>query len=462
MMGKQLIKDISTEELKTFADMDVDDIEGYFKTIEVTVPITPLTSSEKIVATAADDNFGRRNSVKFGNVHIDAETSSGSLKYFPRVEKIVEEINRRLHDINGPYVDSWAPFYFIKEFVQQLKQNAPELDFYYRGQSNDWQLLPSAMRSDLDKSYRTKFDDEYHKISLEYEDIKYVPIPVDSDFKLEDAESRARNIAYMQHFGMPTPFADITTNEFVAMFFMIDKDGKYYRGRTLHSTKFVRPSFDILFCPNGIKWDRTLIEFAPKNSQNVRMSAQSGSFLNFEKAISKTSIAPLQRVRITFSYSIKTHIDEYESLNSFISENDIDPEFIDDLKDMSDETQAKYLKELQDELLKARRERFKIRNELNSRIINDDIKEDELNFERQNMYELVEKGDRISSLLRVINNAQKDVLDYFMESTQSKLNEFGYGEKDVFPDLKHKLESLSTLYRTVEQVENKIPTIISI
>ena len=118
------------------------------------------------------------------------------------------------------------------------------------------------------------------------------------------------------------------------------------------------PCIDILFQSEDKEDSKqSLIQKAPTSHQNVRLSAQKGSFLNFEKVLINDSITKIDRIRVIIDYDLQAHVDNLkkvrddlgtpprylEELQSIVgrfdkydNENDIESE----LQRMVDESEA--------------------------------------------------------------------------------------------------------------------------
>jgi hypothetical protein len=192
---------------------------------------------------------------------------------------------------SGSHV-SWSAFYTFKEIFDLLEKNIPEgYSLFYRGQGGGWQISPTLYRKGdkggYSDEFRRNYDKIYKSIAQKFpDDLSYCP-EIGSD-------ERATNLAELQHYGLGTPLVDVTENPFIAMLFM-----------TMGYDSNVdnpNPQMDVFYSkddsPNSIFQNVTHLH------QNTRITAQKGSFLNFEK-LNESILAgnnKINRIRIRIEY----------------------------------------------------------------------------------------------------------------------------------------------------------------
>jgi len=108
----------------------------------------------------------------------------------------------------------------LKEFVE-IVESLPSRFILSRGQSDDYNLLPSALRKDLrgNRLYSNStikyFLDEFKINSVLYIDNLY---SVENEYEWS---------LYAQHFGVPTKLLDFTYSHFVSLLFAVENAFRY-------------------------------------------------------------------------------------------------------------------------------------------------------------------------------------------------------------------------------------------
>lgn len=117
-------------------------------------------------------------------------------------------------------------FYIIRDFLEYLRiiyKNQEDNDSnVYRGQKNaEWELLPSIHRK---RKESNNLSLKNHEMKL-YENIRKQNL---AEFQKQD--QFINEIIKMQHYGIPTPLLDWTTNPLIALFFATasGNDGKIF------------------------------------------------------------------------------------------------------------------------------------------------------------------------------------------------------------------------------------------
>jgi FRG domain. len=173
---------------------------------------------------------------------------------------------------------SWSAFYLIKELIDSLdtlleSEYPKEYEMFYRGQNDSWELKPSILREGkggYSDDFRENFEQIYKNLAYEFpSSLTYLP-PDTAEF-----DERSANLAELQHYGLGTPLVDITSNQFIAMLFMISGFEQ------LGESEVHQPRFEIFF--RRTDGDVQLFQSVKKSTMNKRIDAQRGAFLNFER-----------------------------------------------------------------------------------------------------------------------------------------------------------------------------------
>jgi len=212
---------------------------------------------------------------------------------------------------------SWSVFYLLKELIDSLngyleENNSHEYELFFRGQNDSWELKPSILREGkggYSDEFRDNFEQIYKELAYEYPDsLTYLPPNV------SDSDERSANLAEMQHYGLGTPLVDITSNQFIAMLFMIS--GFEQLEERLHE-----PRFEIFF--KRTDGDVQLFQSVKKSARSKRIDAQRGAFLNFERLSNSMLRGDFKIPRISI---VLTGDNEEYSVDRMTNEPDVQTE----------------------------------------------------------------------------------------------------------------------------------------
>lgn len=237
----------------------------------------------------------------FDHYHIEKLVfeSSASDEIFSKTKTVVAAINKRLQSGD---IQDWNVFYLYKELIQQLVRDRSQGCFnYFRGQFDDWPLVPSLFRDNTKKSFIASYDRIYSDVAKEYPDIlSYVA------YSKEQAEARAEQLAMLQHYGMRTSLLDITKNPFIALQFMV-------LGYAT-TDKWHVNALDMYAIDEERHAEENVFVAVVKNDRNKRIKAQKGAFFDYDylNDIKETQIRLIPRLKIRIFFDI----DEIDQLLS--------------------------------------------------------------------------------------------------------------------------------------------------
>lgn len=211
------------------------------------------------------------NCYEIRKIEVKNKDSFSNSKTIDTLLNDIEVINRYLKESNekGGYKGNgtkWHVFYLLKELITTCQK----LDYnYYRGQAENWPLIPSVFRNRTNASKKhiyQEFERIYKSTSREFpEELNYISL------HKKNIDKRADELAILQHYGFPTTLIDITANPFIAMMFMC------CFGKINH------PQFKCYHIDIEDDLSKTLVSFVNKSRFNKRIRAQRGAFLNYDK-----------------------------------------------------------------------------------------------------------------------------------------------------------------------------------
>lgn len=197
--------------------------------------------------------------------------------FFKDLEKEKKHVNQKKSVID--YINN--EFYIVRDILEFSKEiyklNATNV---YRGQRDStWKLLPSIHR----KRDKIKIDMINHEKKL-YKNIRKQN---HSEFKKQD--EFINEIIKMQHYGIPTPLMDWTTNPLIALFFATSPggDGKVF---IVNFKEQIKVEFDT----DEFKKYSDFLEKIYKESETKKLE---NNFLGEEKIIFIETINENDRIR---------------------------------------------------------------------------------------------------------------------------------------------------------------------
>lgn len=163
----------------------------------------------------------------------------------------------------------------ISQFLDVVR--SLEFPFIYRGQAEDWPLIPSIGRINI-TIIKDLLDLEEYII----EKLKQYGYPY---FK-SNVETYSDWILHAQHHGLPTRLLDFTTNPLKALYFAVEDEKSETDGVVWSVDEFC----DVRFPSLGAK---EVVFFAPPHISN-RITAQESAFAVFPLARNSVEIKPLE------------------------------------------------------------------------------------------------------------------------------------------------------------------------
>lgn len=346
-----------------------------------------------------------KNNYKISSITIDS--ASDDCKLLTDLKCKIDKLNKKISDSDF----NWNIFYLYKEIIQILK----EIGFnYFRGQNDDWELVPSVLRYNLYKDdVSQKFALEYKKISEKFENIKYYDLEELKNTETDMTgffEKRNTELGILQHYGFPTPLLDITQNPYVALLFMCSDS---------HNNNGSK-RFDAFNIDEERHSKNNIFSLSYIDKRNKRINVQRGEFLDFSKFNELNEIDKADHISIVIQYDDISGFDEYlsEYLDLVLDQR---PSSTEKIQSRISEIENKYQFNIFD--------RKKVTSIIESN--NNDIKISFIYF----LY------------LNIKNYTSSGIYKYINEDLKNKLNEFEYHESDLYPDMEKQLEYMESKYR---------------
>ncbi|MHA5119603.1 hypothetical protein [Oenococcus oeni] len=187
----------------------------------------------------------------------------------------------------------------------------------------------------------------------------------------------------------------------------------------------------------------------PLSDKNSRIRAQKGTFLNFEKLVTqKSNFSKLNRIRLTIKFDLFDYFNDYSNIYDSESESDsffaeINKQALKELtiffannKDVST-----VRKELQEKCEKFFNPQYSSSNFKQM----DSEKQEEFFNMREKYFKEVEL---LADIIKKIHNS-------IFEDIKSKVDEFGYGQETLYPDLQMRISYLKNKYQSIN-IDNKV------
>lgn len=335
--------------------------------------INGATSYEELVTTYDKANFFEEIAIQINYIkNITGDICDKERPY--RIISIEDKTfnNEDRHDELKEFIDHcneqltgscarsrWQIFYLYKELFQFFINDKDNYN-YFRGQSNNEDLLPGILRESVQSSYRSNFESLYQKIAKEFPDkISYVELKDDNS--IEDRECQ---LSLLQHYGIKTSLLDITSNPYIAMLFMLSEKFDKYK----------EPTF-FLFRVDENNCDREhLFTEVRRNKVNERIEAQKGAFLNFAKLCLNNKLEKIPLVKISLHFSSEAFKEQIAIENKQVGEITSTPtneEGLSDYKEMLrkesesiEKSKIDCLNFIRDELIQKLREYFYFEEDL--------------------------------------------------------------------------------------------------
>lgn len=335
--------------------------------------INGATSYEELVTTYDKANFFEEIAIQINYIkNITGDICDKERPY--RIISIEDKTfnNEDRHDELKEFIDHcneqltgscarsrWQIFYLYKELFQFFINDKDNYN-YFRGQSNNEDLLPGILRESVQSSYRSNFESLYQKIAKEFPDkISYVELKDDNS--IEDRECQ---LSLLQHYGIKTSLLDITSNPYIAMLFMLSEKFDKYK----------EPTF-FLFRVDENNCDREhLFTEVRRNKVNERIEAQRRAFLNFDKLCLNNKLEKIPLVKISLHFSSEAFKEQIAIENKQVGEITSTPtneEGLSDYKEMLrkesesiEKSKIDCLNFIRDELIQKLREYFYFEEDL--------------------------------------------------------------------------------------------------
>lgn len=160
---------------------------------------------------------------------------------------------------------------FLDEYLRFIEKITTQEDLIFRGQSQDYTLLPKIGRKNLlfdpmEKrgALERKIFDEFKRMACSYEEC--IHINNDLDW-----------LAIAQHYGLPTRLLDWTTNALAALWFAVETDGSNKESGYVY---IYRPNPDDFYPVDALHNPLAIenLNFINPRYTNKRLIAQSGIF----------------------------------------------------------------------------------------------------------------------------------------------------------------------------------------
>lgn len=166
----------------------------------------------------------------------------------------------------------------LGEYISRIERES--VSFFYRGQSQDWPLLPSIAR--VGRGGYEELIEFEHEIISEFRRLSF-------PFFERHPDSFSEWILHAQHYGLPTRLLDWTSNPMKALYFAVEDldEGE-------DAVVWSWDSADVQWGEELPNLKTTSLYFHRPTHHNHRITSQESMFLVYPLMEGQTKIKPLQ------------------------------------------------------------------------------------------------------------------------------------------------------------------------
>lgn len=187
----------------------------------------------------------------------------------------------------------------VEELLKYIRESVSTDEVVFRGQTQDWPLLPSIGRFENDAKRYPSWRSFHDYLIKEYIRLGR---PYLSMLRLSETDTWVHG----QHHGLPTRLLDWSTNPLKALFFSLNNNTDDNKDGVLWVMEYTSWRSELNEKHRG-DWEHELVLFLPDQS-NPRLVQQEGCFLSYPLPVNTNPLTPVDKLDVEDEKHVFTKI----------------------------------------------------------------------------------------------------------------------------------------------------------